>query len=172
MQRLEAGFALLVAALGAVFAVIIAFIALSVTGDNLMRNFGLGNIPWLNEVIEYLLYTGTFLAAPWALRLGAHVRVDILVSSLPRAAAQRLEIVLDILGLIISGMLFYYGVVAVYDSWVAEAKQYKMLTVSEWLLLVPFAVACLLIAIEFIFRILRARRIVPLEESVLEKSGF
>jgi len=172
MQRLEAGFALFVTLLGAVFGVIIAAIALSVTTDNLMRNFGLGNIPWLNEVAEYLLYTGTFLAAPWALRMGAHVRVDILVSNLPRAAALRLEVLLDVLGLTIAGLLCYYGIEAVHDAWVADAKQYKMLTVSEWLLLVPFALASLLIAIEFVFRIMRARRIVPLEESVLEKSGF
>lgn len=172
MSLFEAGFARLVTFMGAIFALIIAWLAVSVTADVILRNFAIGNIPWLNEVAEYLLYTGTFIAAPWALRAGAHVRVDILVSALPRETGLQLERLLDVLGFVIAAILFYYGSVAVYDAVVSGAKQYKMLTISEWLLLIPFALSSLLLAIEFVFRFLRARAIAAEADSVLDKSGY
>ena len=65
----------------------LGLIALTVTLDVGLRNLGWGNLPWLIEVAEYTLFVSTFLAAPWVLSLGAHVRVDVLVSALPRDAA-------------------------------------------------------------------------------------
>ena len=172
MQLVEAWFGRVIAALGAVFGLIIAAIALAVTADIFLRNFKLGNIPWLNEVAEYALFYGTFLAVPWVLRMGAHVRVDILVSSLPREAGLRLEQLVDALGLAVSLVLFYYGVTAVQDAYIAGSKQYKMITVSEWFLLIPFALSAFLSSIEFVLRFFRARQTAVREESVLDQSGF
>ena len=48
-----------------------------------LRNAGLGGIPWSSEVSEDILYLMTLLAAPWLLRQGQHIRVDILLRAVP-----------------------------------------------------------------------------------------
>ena len=157
MALFEAAFSRVLTLCGAFCGLVVAWVALSISLDLGLRSANLGNIPWLNEVTEYLLYAGTFLGAPWALRLGAHVRVDLLESALSRDAALRLEKLLDGLGFVISAVLFWYGSIAVRDAVVSGAMQYKMLATPEWLLLLPFALSMLLISIEFGLRFLRAR---------------
>ena len=65
--------------------------------------------PWLIDAIEYGLFTGTFLAAPWVLREGAHVRVDIVVTTLPPRGAALLETLADLIGLAVCLILLWYG---------------------------------------------------------------
>ena len=56
-------------------------------GGDVIRNFGFGGLPWSNEVSEYILYLVTLLSAPWLLRRGQHIRVDILLRALPARLA-------------------------------------------------------------------------------------
>ena len=69
--------------MGVLSSLIIAFMALLLSLDVFLRNNGLGNMPWLLEVTEYGLFTSTFLAAPWVLHIGGHVKVDILIKLFP-----------------------------------------------------------------------------------------
>ena len=54
---------------------------LMICADVLLRNVrivpGLLGVAWANEVSEYALYLITMLTAPWLLRQGQHIRVDI-----------------------------------------------------------------------------------------------
>src|SRR5688572_10773859 len=77
--------------------------------DVAVRNAGLGSLPWLIELTEYVMYVGTFLAAPFVLRQGNHVRIDMLLVSLPRRFAIRLEQLVDLCGVGISLALLWYG---------------------------------------------------------------
>ncbi len=172
MALFEAAYLRVVTLCGAFCGLVVVWVALSISLDLALRSLDLGNIPWLNEVTEYLLYAGTFLGAPWALRLGAHVRVGLLESALSRDAALRLEQLIDVLGFIISSVLFWYGSIAVRDAVVSGAMQYKMLATPEWLLLLPFALSMLLISIEFGLRFLRARDAADRDDNVLDKSGL
>jgi TRAP-type transport system small permease protein len=67
--------------------------------DVLLRNIGAGGLPWSAEISEDVIYLVTLLAAPWLLRQGQHIRVDIVLRALPRALAWGLEWVGDALGL-------------------------------------------------------------------------
>ena len=49
-------------------------------------------LAWSNEMSEHMLYCMTMLAAPWLLRQGQHIRVDILLRALPRAAGLVLRV--------------------------------------------------------------------------------
>src|SRR3954462_14740581 len=82
---------------GVAFGIGTALIALDVA----LRNLAGTGFPWLIDAIEYGLFAGTFLAAPWVLREGAHVRVDIVVTTLPPRGAAFLETVADLVGLAI-----------------------------------------------------------------------
>lgn len=144
-------------ALAVISAVGIAMIAILVSADVLLRNTGLPTIPWQVEVSEYIQYGVTFLGAPWVLRLGGHVRVDMLLSAVGPVRAFLLEILADILGLFASLVLFGYGIYTVYLTWRDNQLQIKMLTVPEWIIFLVVVVSGFLLVTEFIRRLRRER---------------
>ncbi|MDP6708175.1 MAG: TRAP transporter small permease [Alphaproteobacteria bacterium] len=158
LDRLESAFGRLTLFLASLVALSIALIAILIPLDLLIRRLGWGNMPWLYEGIEYALYVGVFLAAPWVLHQRAHVRVDVIVSTLPRGLARRLEQALDLVGAIIAGGLCYYGVRATITDFVEESKPDKLLVIADWWMMLVFAIACLMLAIEFLLRLRNTRR--------------
>ncbi len=155
-------FATIDRALGAAYAFVgllvgatIAAFALSISLDLALRLLGRGNLPGVNEVIEYLLFTGVFLGAPWVLRQGSHVRVDLLVSNLPAGMARGLERLLDLVGCIICGLLVHYGWVSLDAAWMFQSMQHKYFVMPEWVLLSVFVGCFVLLFVEFLFRLIR-----------------
>jgi TRAP-type C4-dicarboxylate transport system permease small subunit len=140
------GFGLLA---GVAFAVVAALVTLNV----LLRNLGVANFPWLLEVTEYVLYIGTFLAAPWVLRLGAHVRVDLLPGLLPAAGARLVNTAADLCGLVFSLILARHGLNVTADAFSRGDRIFKELVIPEWPLLATIPLAAALLAIEFARRI-------------------
>lgn len=138
---------------GLLLGAIIGLICLDVA----LRNLGLGSLPWLLELTEYLMYAGTFLTAPWVLRQGSHVRVDMLLVAVPRRVAIRIEQAVDLCGLMISLVLLYYGSAVVADAWRNDMVQYKTWYVPEWLLYLAIPTGAVLLAAEFTLRILRVK---------------
>lgn len=142
------------------FGVAIGVVVLLICLDIFMRNAGLRSLPWMVEVTEYVLYAGTFLAAPWVLRQGSHVRVDLLLISVPKAVARRIEQLADLCGLIASLVMVYYGTIVMADAYVSKMVQFKALAVPEWILLLPIPIGCSLLALEFLLRMFRVEGIV------------
>lgn len=147
-------------AAGSAFGIVVGVLILLMSADIGIRYFKLGSLPWLIEVVEYLVCAGTFLAAPWVLRQGAHVRVDILLTALPKGAARRLEQFVDLIGCGVSAVLFYYGCLAVAQSFNAKQILYKTWWTPEWIVLLPVPVACFLLFVEFVLRIFRVEGVV------------
>ena len=155
MAGFLAGFERLIGLLCTLFGLTLGAIVALICLDVAIRNLGLGSLPWLIELTEYLMYAGTFLAAPYVLRLGSHVRVDMLLVSLPRRLAVRLEQLVDLCGLGISLALLWYGALVVADAWRTNMVQYKTWYVPEWLLFLAIPAAATLLAIEFTLRLFR-----------------
>ena len=128
---------------------------LLIGADVASRNFGAGGIAWSNEVSENIIYLLTLLSAPWLLRQGQHIRVDILLRIIPPRVGWLLEWVSDILGLACSLYFVWYGWTVAVASYQAGAMTIKTLVTPEWWLLAFLPVAFLLVAIEFIFRMHR-----------------
>lgn len=152
------GYRRVLTACGMVAGSAIVAIAVLVSIDVAIRNLGVGNFPWLLEVAEYTIYITTFLAAPWVLHLGAHVRVDLVVQALPDAIAKSLELMVSLTGAGISGFLIYHGTLVVTEAHELNAIVVKELAVSEWLLLLIIPVSGALLAFEFVIRGVRALR--------------
>lgn len=151
---------------GVALGLIIALICLDVA----LRDFGLGSLPWLIELSEYLMYAGTFLSAPWVLRQGSHVRVDMLFVALPRRLAVRLEQAVDLVGCGISLVLLYYGSAVVADAWRNDMVAYKTWYVPEWLLFLAIPAGGLMLAVEFVLRFFRVRGVVKEEYSLTDRA--
>lgn len=153
----------------ALFALAIGSIIVLICLDVALRDLGLGSLPWLIELSEYLMYAGTFLAAPWVLRQGSHVRVDMLFVALPKRLAIRLEQFVDFCGFGISLVLFYYGSAVVTDAWRSNMIAYKTWYVPEWLLFLAIPIGALLLAIEFVLRFMRIEGVVKEQYSVTDR---
>ncbi len=94
----------------------------------------------------------TLLTAPWLLRRGQHVRLDIILTLVPARAAWMMEAVADVLGFAVCVVLIRYGMAMTYDSWRLGAITIKNLVFPEWWLLAPLPATFALLAVEFVFR--------------------
>src|ERR1043166_7378145 len=146
--------ALLEAMVGAAMLLVFAM-TLMIGADVLLRNAGAGGIAWSNEVSEYILYLATVLSAPWLLRRGMHIRVDILLRALPKRVAYAMEWIADAAGTGCALYFVWYGSRVAFASYASGAITLKTLVLPEWWMLAVMPAAFALVAIEFVFRMHR-----------------
>jgi TRAP-type C4-dicarboxylate transport system permease small subunit len=136
-----------------VAALLLGAAAALVTADVVARNIGLGTLPWILEVSEYVLPLATFLIAPWLLSRSQHVRLDVLLTVLPARVARTLDRLADATGLAVCAVFVVYGVRAVLSSAEQGALVIKSVVFPEWWLYAPVPVCFALLAVEFVRRI-------------------
>jgi TRAP-type C4-dicarboxylate transport system permease small subunit len=152
VTRLSAVYGRILDAMAIAAAVILFAMVVLVTADILLRNTGAGGFVWSNEVSEYALYAITLLTAPWLLRRGQHVRLDLVLIMVSSRVARLMEAVGDMIGFATCLVLLRYGTAMTYESWRLNSITIKNLYFPEWWLLAPLPLAFLLLAIEFVFR--------------------
>ena len=136
--------------LAAAAAVLLGVSALAITVDVVGRNVGLGTLPWILEVSEYVLPLATFLAAPWLLYRNEHVRLDMLLARWPG-----LGHVTNVVGLAVCIVLVVYGVRTILNSAQQGAMVFKSVVFPEWWLYVPVPLCFGLLTVEFVRRLAR-----------------
>ena len=157
MGRLSSAFGVLLDGLMVVACFLLLAMTLLIGADVFARNMGLGGLAWSNEVSESILYLLTLLSAPWLLRQGQHIRVDILLRAVPARVGWYLEWAGDLIGFACSVYFVWYGFKVWSASYSAGSVSIKTLVTPEWWLLAPLPMAFLLVAIEFVFRMHRLR---------------
>jgi TRAP-type C4-dicarboxylate transport system permease small subunit len=157
MTRISALFGRLFDALAVIAALILLAMVVVVSGDIILRNIARNGMPWANEVSEYALYITTLLTAPWLLRRGQHVRIDLILTFVPPRVAWLMEGLGDIIGFVVCLVMMRYGLKMVVDSASLGSLTIKNLVFPEWWLLAPLPVIFALIAAEFAFRFERLR---------------
>jgi TRAP-type C4-dicarboxylate transport system permease small subunit len=158
MTRLSAAFGRLLDLLAAVAALMVLAMVTVVTADILLRNLTRAGFPWANEISEYTLYFITLLTAPWLLRRGRHVRIDLVLGAVPSRLAWLMEALADVIGFAVSLVFVRYGMAMTYESYRLGSITIKNLVFPEWWLLAPLPFCFLLLAIEFVFRFHRLMR--------------
>lgn len=146
-------YGLLLRSLAAAAAVLLGVMALLVTLDVAMRNVGLGTIAWVNEVSEYSLPAATLLIAPWLLHTNGHVRLDVLITTLPRRFSSLLEKGCDVIGIAICAVFVWYGIRLILDSSRIGSMVVKTLAIPEWWQYALVPVSFTLLAVEFARRL-------------------
>ena len=152
MTRLSQNFGRLFDILAALAALLLLAMVLLVTADIVLRNIARIGFPWANEVTEYALYLTTLLTAPWLLRRGQHVRIDMMLVLVPPRLAWMMEAAADIVGLAASLVLIWYGSVMTAQSARLGSLTIKNLVFPEWWLLWPLPLCFVLLALEFVMR--------------------
>lgn len=156
MNRISEQYGRFLAGLALAGCAVLFLMMLVICADVFLRNVRiLLGVPWANEVTEYALYLITMLTAPWLLRRGLHIRVDVLLRVIPRGLAWYCEWTVDLIALVCCTVIAWYGVKAVLSSHAIGGTVVKVLSVPEWWLLAPLPATFTLLAIEVLFRMQR-----------------
>ena len=159
IERISAAWGRLLNGLAFSACVIILLMTLMICADVLLRNVriipAVQGLAWSNEVSEWMLYLITMLSAPWLLRRGQHIRVDIVLRAIPKQAGWYCEWVADTLGLGCCVVMAYYGARAVAASLNGGSLSIKTLVMPEWWILAPLPIAFGLLAVEMTVRMRR-----------------
>ena len=120
MERAASAFGKLLETLALLGCAVIFLMTLMICADVLLRNVrllpGVYGIAWANEVSEAMLYLITMLIAPWLLRQGQHICVDIVLRAVPPLLGWYFEWIADALGLACCLVIAWYGCRAVLSS--------------------------------------------------------
>ena len=159
MDRLEHAYGRLLDALALLGCALILGMTLMICADVLLRNVrvipGLAGLEWSNEISEAMLYLITMLTAPWLLRRGQHIRVDIVLRAVPKRLGWAFEWIVDALGLGCCLAIAYYGARAAAASYGAGSVSIKTLVTPEWWLLGVLPLAFAALSFEMLFRMRR-----------------
>src|SRR5258705_6088183 len=146
MDRLEAAYDKLLEAFALVACALVFGMTLMICTDVLLRNVriipGVAGVEWSNEISEGALYLLTMLTAPWLLRRGQHIRVDIVLRAVPKQLGWIFEWIVDVLGLACCLFIAWYSARAALASFKAGSVSIQTLVTPEWWLLsaLPLAV--------------------------------
>ena len=159
MDRLSHLFGQLIAALAWLGCALLFFMMFIIVTDVLLRDLAISFLPkglaWSNEISELMLYLITMCVAPWLLRQGQHIRVDIVLQAIPAKLAWYLECVGDLIGLACCVLIMFYSFKASLHSYESGALSIKTLVTPEWWSLAPLPFVFLLLSIEMLFRMRR-----------------
>jgi TRAP-type C4-dicarboxylate transport system permease small subunit len=152
MTKLSNLFGKLLNLLAVAAALTLLAMVVMVAADILLRNLTRTGFAWSNEISEYALYVITLLTAPWLLRRGQHVRIDLVLTLVPARVAWLMEAASDVLGFAVCLVMMRYGLKMSIDSALLGSITIKNLVFPEWWLLWPLPVCFALLAAEFVFR--------------------
>jgi len=162
IDRLSNAYGRFLAGLSLLGCAILLAMMLIIVADVALRNLAIPGLPqglaWSNEISELMLYLITMCVAPWLLRQGQHIRVDIVLQALPAQLAWYFEWIGDLVGLACCVVIAWYGTQAAWSSYVSGAVNIKTLVTPEWWALAPLPLVFVLLAIEMIFRMIRLQR--------------
>ena len=159
IDRLSGAYGRLLARLALAGCAILLAMMFIIVADVALRNLAIPGLPrglaWSNEISELMLYLITMCVAPWLLRQGQHIRVDILLQALPARLAWTFEWIGDLIGLACCVVIAWYGAQAAWSSYASGAVNIKTLVTPEWWALAPLPLVFVLLAIEMLFRMRR-----------------
>jgi TRAP-type C4-dicarboxylate transport system permease small subunit len=160
--RLSSAYGRFLAGLAFLGCAILLVMMFIIVADVVLRNTPIPGLPrglaWSNEVSELMLYLITMCVAPWLLRQGQHIRVDIVLQAMPKQLAWYFEWVGDVIGFVCCLVIAWYGAQAAWSSYASGAVNIKTLVTPEWWGLAPLPVVFVLLAIEMVFRMIRLSR--------------
>ena len=155
MRAFEAGFSRILEFFALVTVFVLAGMIVLICVDVFYRNALNSGIEGSVELTEYALYLMTLLTAPWLLNRGQHIRIDFLVSAVPRRAAFAIELACDLIGVAVMAALVWYGLKNTLASFASGALIWKSFVFPEWWLLAPLPICLAIMTIEFALRALR-----------------
>lgn len=145
---------------GAASAVALASIGLVIAAQIVARLLG-HQIPAADDFAAWAMAASAFLALPYAMRRGDHIRVTLILQFLPSSWERGFEILATALGLALSVWMAWHASFFVLDSWRYEEVAQGMLRVPLWIPQLAMAIGMCLLALMLADRLLCCLRGLP-----------
>ncbi|MFZ0449562.1 MAG: TRAP transporter small permease [Desulfatiglandaceae bacterium] len=158
MDRVEKVLAFVEKGMALLAGFLLFFIALSMCLSIALRTLGLQVPLWSVQFNEYSLLWLTFLGGAWLLRKGGHVSLDILTRRLRGTGLKRLQVLHAVMGLVICGLLAWFSGAVTWDLFVRGVMDVRAVDVPQYLILSIVFLGFLLMAIEFLVRLIVAAK--------------
>jgi len=104
---------------------------------------------WVLQFTEYALLWITFLGAAWLLKKDGHIRIDTLVSRLNPGSFRIVGIIDDLLGFIVSAIIFWFGTQYTIDCIQRQIMDVKGVIVPTFAVFLIIPLGGLTLAIQF-----------------------
>ena len=91
---------------------------------------------WQTEAVVYLMVAATLLGLPYVQRLRGHVNVDLLPIMLPQKGRHGLAVLILLFGIVIIGLVTFYGFEFWYEAWSRNWRSDTVWGVRLW---IPYA---------------------------------
>lgn len=137
-------------ALAALGIALFVAVMLAVCAEVLMRYHFNRPIAWVVELGEYALLWITFLGAPYVLRLGGHVRVDILLVRLSAAWRRRCGLASSASGALVSLVLLVFGANVTWTAFVRGSFKPTGIDVPTWIVVSVIPIGGALLFLRFL----------------------
>jgi TRAP-type C4-dicarboxylate transport system permease small subunit len=154
-QSVDRGFGFAIDGFGLVSGVVIAFVTLAISADVVLRAAGYRTLGWTLEVSEYGLLIVCFLGAPYVLRHGDHIRVDVVLRNVGPVWKGRLLILSNLIAALTCLFLGWFAAGEALTAYMRGAILFKEIEMPQWIVLSVMPVGMLLLAWEFSSRIVR-----------------
>ncbi|ARN22770.1 TRAP transporter small permease [Piscinibacter gummiphilus] len=142
------------AASGAAAAASLAAIGLVITAQIVARLFG-QQIPAADDFAAWAMAASAFLALPYAMRHGDHIRVTLMLQFLPKGWERGFEVLATAIGCGLAGWAAWHTVTFVFESWQYGEVAQGMLRVPLWIPQLSMAVGMALLAVMLADRLWR-----------------
>lgn len=127
------------------------------------------SIPSYAEISGYLLAAAAFLGLAGALRAHAHVRVTLLLQSVPAGLRRGMEVLSGVLGAVASGYFAWRAALMVHDSWHFGDVSYGMIAFPMWVPQMPMALGLAVLTLAFVdTTVMAARGTTPPSDQQIE----
>jgi TRAP-type C4-dicarboxylate transport system permease small subunit len=141
-----------VTAMGFLSALLIAFMAVSITYQVILRYFFNTSVLWINDFIEYSLLWSTFLGSAFVLREERHIEMDFFLSRLGPRNRILSKVATSVLGCLVCGVICVFALVTVTDNYVRGIRVIKTVEVPKYIVLIPIFIGSLLLTGQFAIR--------------------
>lgn len=135
---------------GALAGILILLVSVGIGIDVGFRIIDGQGVYWLIDVVEYALLVITFLGAPWVLRRGGHVSVDIVLMAFPVRVRQAIRRIMAVVAALICAVMACVGIVTAAEAYTRGTLIFKSLIFPEWWILMPMPVCMILCCVEFL----------------------
>lgn len=112
-----------------------------------MRYFVHKPLVWMVEVCEYILFSIAFLGAPWLLKKGGHVSVDIVTEFMGSKNRMRMRLLSLSSGILISAVITWFSFITALENYRTGVLVTKTLSVPKhyFFFLICLGYLCLLL---------------------------
>lgn len=149
---------------GGAAAVFLALIALIITIQIIARLFGV-QIPSSDDFAIWSMVACMFLALPYTLLKGDHIRITVFLQMLPEKAKKIYELQATAISIALGVWASYYTVVFVYESYLYNEISQGLVPVPLWIPQLPIPLGLILLTAVLLQRFMRIWHNAPLEDN-------